>query len=143
MRNIVVLIIVVLIGAVWFFTQSNGMGSKHSHGIGANQNAQGQALTVNIPEFTAAALTGETYFNSKCAACHGVNGTGSETGPPLIHKFYKSDHHGDESFQRAAKVGVQAHHWNFGNMPPVAGITRAEVAKIVVYIREIQKANGL
>ena len=135
MRNIVVLVIVVLFGAFWFLTQSNGMGAK--------QNAQGQALTVNIPEFTAAAQTGEAYFNTKCAACHGVNGAGRENGPPLIHKFYKPDHHGDESFQYAAKMGVQAHHWNFGNMPPIAGITRAEVAKIVLYIREIQKANGL
>jgi mono/diheme cytochrome c family protein len=143
MRNLVILIIVILLGALWYFTQSNGMGTMHSNDMSTKQNTQGQAFTVTIPEFTAAARTGETYFNAKCAACHGVNGTGSENGPPLIHKFYKPGHHGDEAFQRAAKLGVQAHHWNFGNMPPVAGITRAEVAKIVIYIREIQKANGL
>jgi len=135
MRNIVVLIIVVLLGAVLFFTQSNGKNP--------NKNEQANAIAINIPELSTDARTGETYFNTKCAACHGVNGTGTENGPPLIHKFYVPNHHGDEAIQRAAKVGVPSHHWNFGNMPPVAGITRAEVAKIVIYIREIQKANGL
>jgi hypothetical protein len=40
-------------------------------------------------------------------------------------------------------MGVQAHHWRFGNMPPVEGITRAEVATIITYIRELQRANGI
>jgi cytochrome c len=135
MRNIVVLIIVILLGALWYFAQSKNKDT--------NKNEQANAFSINIPELSTDARTGETYFNIKCAACHGVNGTGSESGPPLIHRFYVPNHHGNESFQRAAKIGVQSHHWNFGNMPPVAGITRAEVTKIVIYIREIQKANGL
>ncbi len=135
MRNLIALIIALLLGAVWFFTQSKDMPP--------DQVVKSQTPFVRLPEFTAAARAGETFFNAKCATCHGVNGTGSDKGPPLIHKIYEPNHHGDESFQHAAKSGVQSHHWNFGNMAPVAGITRAEVAKIVIYIREIQAANGI
>lgn len=135
MRNIAILAIVALLGAAWFFTQSKEMPP--------DQITQSQSPSAIIPELTAAAKTGETYFNAKCAVCHGANGTGTDKGPPFLHKVYEPNHHGDESFQRAAKMGVQSHHWKFGNMPPVAGITRAEVAKIVIYIREVQAANGI
>jgi len=136
MRNIIVVVVIaLLLGATWFFIQSKETPP--------DQLANNRAPFIHLPEFTAAAQTGETYFNAKCVTCHGINGTGSDKGPPLIHKIYEPNHHGDESFQRAAKSGVQSHHWNFGNMPPVVGITRAEVAKIVIYIREIQAANGI
>jgi hypothetical protein len=38
---------------------------------------------------------------------------------------------------------VRAHHWRFGNMPPVDGVNRAEVEKIVAYVRALQRANGI
>jgi hypothetical protein len=60
-----------------------------------------------------------------------------------MHKVYVAGHHGDGAFLIAAKNGVRQHHWPFGNMPPVEGIKDEEVAKIVVYVRELQKANGL
>lgn len=135
MRNIMIVAILALAAAVWFFTQGKETP--------ANQPTQSSSPSIIIPELTVDAQTGEAYFNAKCAACHGINGTGTDKGPPFIHQFYQQNHHGDESFQRAAKMGAQAHHWNFGDMPPVAGITRAEVTKIVIYIRALQTANGL
>ncbi|WP_311199812.1 hypothetical protein [Jannaschia sp. M317] len=36
----------------------------------------------------------------------------------------------DESFWRATQMGVQAHHWQFGNMPAIEGLTRADVKAI-------------
>ncbi|MBL4750334.1 MAG: cytochrome c [Amylibacter sp.] len=132
MRNIIIVTIITLLGAAWYFTQEKP----------SNQTAQ-NTTSIIVPELTAAAQIGETYFNAKCAACHGINGAGTQKGPTFINKAYRKGHHADESFQRAAKLGVAAHHWRFGNMPPVAGITRAEVTKIIVYIREIQAANGL
>ena len=95
MRNIIVVVIALLLGAAWFFTQSKKTPP--------DQLANNQAPFIHLPEFTAAARTGETYYNAKCATCHGVNGTGSDKGPPLIHKIYEPNHHGDERFQRAAK----------------------------------------
>ncbi|MBV1864502.1 MAG: cytochrome c, partial [Rhodobacteraceae bacterium] len=63
--------------------------------------------------------------------------------PPLVHKIYEPSHHGDMSFLLAAQNGVRAHHWPFGNMPPVAGVTRGDVVGIVSYIRELQRENGI
>ena len=85
-----------------------------------------------------------TGGNAKCAACHGVNAAGKDgVAPPLVHKIYEPSHHGDESFQRAAALGVRAHHWPFGNMPAVEGVTRGDVKMITAYIRELQRANGI
>tara|TARA_R110000751_G_scaffold64680_2_gene132769 strand:+ start:1038 stop:1472 length:435 start_codon:yes stop_codon:yes gene_type:complete len=90
------------------------------------------------------AQIGQRAYEVNCAACHGANAAGQEgVAPPLVHKIYEPGHHGDESFQRAAAMGVQAHHWRFGDMPPVEGITRADVSFIIAYIRELQRANGI
>jgi mono/diheme cytochrome c family protein len=90
------------------------------------------------------AQVGETAFNERCSACHGINAVGQVgVAPPLIHKIYEPSHHGDASFVRAAFVGVQQHHWPFGSMPPVEGITELEIKTIITYIRELQRANGI
>ena len=90
------------------------------------------------------ARIGELAYLAKCAACHGVNAAGQdEVAPPLIHRIYEPSHHGDESFQRAASLGVRAHHWSFGNMPAVEDVTRGDVTMIIAYIRELQRANGI
>jgi hypothetical protein len=60
-----------------------------------------------------------------------------------MHGFYKPSHHGDPAFYRAAMKGVQAHHWKFGNMAPVNGITRKDMDSIVPFIRWLQKEKGL
>lgn len=90
------------------------------------------------------AQIGKQTYDVACAACHGADAVGQDgVAPPLIHKIYEPSHHGDESFQRAAAMGVQAHHWSFGNMPAVEGVTRGDVSMIVAYIRELQRANGI
>ena len=63
--------------------------------------------------------------------------------PPLIHKIYEPSHHADEAFQRAAANGVLAHHWSFGDMPAQPQVTRADMASIIAYVREVQRANGI
>ncbi len=101
-------------------------------------------VTVNVPTLSAAAKIGETAFNAICAACHGVNAAGNEgKGPPLIHKIYEPSHHGDMSFFLAVQNGVRAHHWPFGDMAPVTGLTEGDVKNIIIYIREVQLANGI
>ena len=100
---------------------------------------------VILPEtLSQNAESGKRGFEAKCAACHGVNAAGQDgVAPPLVHKVYEPSHHGDESFQRAASLGVRAHHWPFGNMPAVEGLTRGDVKMIIAYIRELQRANGI
>lgn len=101
-------------------------------------------VDVLLPELKGNAIVGQRIFESACAACHGINAAGIEgLAPPLIHVIYEPSHHGDEAFQRAAALGVQSHHWRFGNMPPVEGLTRGDVKMIVSYIRELQRANGI
>ena len=90
------------------------------------------------------AESGVALFAARCASCHGENGAGtSGVGPPLIHRIYEPSYHGDEAIQRAVAHGVPAHHWSFGDMPPVEGMTRGDVAMVVACIREVRRANGI
>lgn len=103
------------------------------------------AMTVNVkvPKLSQIAKLGEKDFSDNCAACHGEKGSGTENGPPLVHRIYEPNHHPDYSFKAAAKAGVSAHHWRFGNMPPQQHVTEAEIDRIIVYVRELQKENGI
>ena len=100
---------------------------------------------VSVPEaLSVRALAGQKSWEANCASCHGRNAAGQqEIAPPLVHIIYEPGHHGDESFQRAVALGVRAHHWPFGDMPPVEGLSRSDVAEIIAYVRELQRANGI
>lgn len=89
------------------------------------------------------AAQGKRLFERHCAACHGQDLKGSDKGPPLLHPVYEPSHHGDASFQAAARYGTRAHHWKFGDMPPVPGITPDEVAHVTAYVRHSQRQVGI
>lgn len=98
--------------------------------------------TVVVPTLTPAAAKGQTAFNGVCADCHGQNAQGGPGGPSLVHTVYWPRHHADGAFRLAVRRGVRAHHWGFGNMPPQDDkVTEAEVEDIIVFIRELQRAN--
>lgn len=86
---------------------------------------------------------GQALFELKCSNCHGDTLVGSDKGPPLIHAYYKPSHHDDGSFYRAGLKGVKAHHWKFGDMPPVKGMTEKKMRSIIGYIRVVQQAKNL
>lgn len=100
---------------------------------------------VSVPEtFSEAALVGQNIFNLKCAVCHGENAAGQNgVAPPLVHRTYEPSHHSDMSFVLAARNGVRAHHWDFGNMPAIEGLTDGDVKMIATYVRELQRENGI
>ncbi len=102
-------------------------------------------VSVTVPtELSANEAIGKAAFDGLCATCHGPNAAGREGfGPPLIHQYYVPGHHGDNAFFLAAQNGVRSHHWNFGDMPPVRGATRADVASIIAYVRRVQQENGI
>jgi cytochrome c len=56
---------------------------------------------------------------------------------------YAPSHHADEAFVLAIRTGVTAHHWRFGNMPPIPAIDSASVAGIVAYVRWLQQKAGI
>jgi len=138
---------VALVGAfVWFSRPAQNAGAvpltsaMHS---GAETQAGLAASAIVVPELTGLAQQGEAAFNENCATCHGVNLAGTAQGPTLIHALYRPGHHGDGSIVSAAMNGVQSHHWQFGNMPPVEGITPQKLTVIIAYIRAVQQANGI
>lgn len=90
-----------------------------------------------------AAREGATLFAENCAVCHGPDALGSDKGPPLVHETYEPSHHDDESFFRAVRQGVSAHHWSFGDMPAVPGVTEGETEKIIAYVRDLQRSAGI
>lgn len=98
---------------------------------------------VRLPEMTPELSRGELNYGLRCGSCHGKNLVGTDKGPPFLHPVYHKGHHGDKSFYIASKQGAKAHHWNFGDMKPVDGITDAQIASILAYIRAVQAANGL
>ena len=101
------------------------------------------AETITIPTFSAEAKAGRSLFEENCMTCHGKHATGSDQGPPLVHIIYEPNHHADISFIFAVRNGVRAHHWRFGNMAPVEGVSDEDTLKIIRYVRELQRANGI
>lgn len=100
------------------------------------------AAKVRVPELSVVAQAGQVVFENHCVECHGPNAAGSNLGPPLIHKVYEPSHHADIAIRLAISRGVQAHHWNFGNMPRV-GLSDEQTQRVIRYIREVQRANGI
>lgn len=100
---------------------------------------------VAVPSgFSETEAIGERAFVASCAVCHGTNAAGRDgIAPPLVHPIYRPGHHADEAFQIAIRNGVRAHHWRFGSMPPVQGVTRAEAETIIAYVRALQRENGI
>lgn len=88
-------------------------------------------------------VVGEVVFAGACAACHGVEGVGTDVGPPLVHEYYRPGHHADAAFTLAIRNGAQPHHWDFGAMPPQPGLTDQDIADVTAYVRQIQEAAGI
>ena len=141
-RIIAISITLIVVGALYLVwppalqTASSDTTVSMENGVLAN---------VLVPEtLSQNAQIGQLGYEAKCAACHGANAAGQDgVAPPLVHIIYEPSHHGDEAFQRAAELGVRGHHWPFGNMPAVEGVTRGDVTMIIAYIRELQRANGI
>lgn len=93
--------------------------------------------------FRGDAAQGQGLFVKNCGICHGRSAQGSQKGPPLIHRIYEPGHHGDFAFYSAAAKGARAHHWQFGDMPPVQGVTPEQVGHIIAFIRREQRAAGI
>ncbi len=99
--------------------------------------------TIKTPTMTPELNLGKLNYEAYCAECHGVNTAGTDKGPPFLSRVYHPGHHGDQAFMIAPKQGTRAHHWQFGDMKPVEGVTDAQLRTIVKYVRAVQKANGL
>jgi cytochrome c len=111
--------------------------------------AQGQGWQVPqpTPGLMANPAQGKRLYGQYCAACHGAGlrgvDQGEKKGPPLLHRIYEPSHHGDAAFQLAARNGVRAHHWPYGDMAPVPQVSPDDVAHITAYVRAEQRKAGI
>jgi len=102
-----------------------------------------QNLFLPEDNYAADARRGKTIYHDTCVVCHGTRARGSRQGPPLVHSTYHPAHHHDLAFHLAVKNGVKQHHWQFGHMPPVTGVTPEQVSDIVAYVRDEQRKAGI
>jgi len=105
--------------------------------------SKGNAVGVKVPALSTTAMNGKAAYDANCGTCHGLNASGSDKGPPLVHDLYNPGHHSDEAFFVAAKLGARRHHWPYGDMPPQPQVTDRQLMAIVQYVRELQRANGI
>jgi mono/diheme cytochrome c family protein len=86
--------------------------------------------------------SGEALYRQSCSSCHGVDLRGTNEGPSQLSVVYEPNHHPDDSFRGAIAQGVSAHHWNFGDMEPIIGLSATEVDAIIQYVRDRQTEDG-
>ncbi len=89
-----------------------------------------------------AANSGADVYAASCASCHGDDLRGTDKGPSHLSIVYEPNHHGDASFRSAIINGVPQHHWNFGDMEPVEGLSAAEIDAVIAYVRTEQERLG-
>ena len=95
------------------------------------------------PEPRFSGTDGRSLYGQACSVCHGQALEGTNAGPTFLNRIYAPGHHADVSFMFAIQRGVRAHHWNFGNMAPVEGLSQEQVLAIIAFIREQQRAAGI
>jgi mono/diheme cytochrome c family protein len=104
---------------------------------GANSDSPG--IPVQNSDLVAA---GDPLYQADCAECHGSDLRGTDKGPSHLSNVYVPGHHGDQAFVVAARVGVRAHHWDFGNMEPIEGLSDDDLTAIIAFVRENQRIEG-
>ena len=87
-------------------------------------------------------VQGEALYEAHCATCHGSDLRGTAAGPSQLSVIYQPGHHPDEAYALAVLNGVRSHHWDFGDMAPVPGLTKPRIDAIVAYVRQMQRTEG-
>jgi mono/diheme cytochrome c family protein len=121
---------IIILTGVWFLT-------------GCNSSPAPSPIAMTAVKTPEEFVKGEAAFNRYCAACHGPAAAGTDHGPSFIEKIYQPSHHGDPSFMLAPRMGARAHHWNFGDMPKVEGVSDDDLTQIIGYIRWLQRQAGI
>lgn len=102
----------------------------------------GEPTSAQPTAATADLAAGEVLYQAECAECHGSDLRGTDRGPSHLSVVYEPSHHSDAAFLLAVRNGAVAHHWNFGDMPPVEGLTDTEIADITAFVRSVQAQEG-
>lgn len=108
-------------------------------GDGAAVSTAGRTSETSSQDFVA---QGAQLYAASCAECHGADLRGTDRGPSHLSIVYEPNHHSDAVFALAVNNGVRAHHWNFGPMLPVEGLSQSDVEAIVAFVRSEQRREG-
>lgn len=81
-------------------------------------------------------------YATSCASCHGADLGGTNKGPSHLSIVYEPNHHNDDSFRSAIANGAPQHHWTFGNMAAIEGLSDADVDFVIAYVRSEQQRQG-
>lgn len=106
--------------------------SPGSSGGDAAADARQDALTSR----------GAEVYRESCASCHGDDLRGTDKGPSHLSIVYEPSHHPDASFRSAIANGTPQHHWGFGDMPPIEGLSDADVEAVIGFVRAEQTRLG-
>ena len=90
----------------------------------------------------AVSTEGASVYGAHCASCHGADLRGTDKGPSQLSIVYEPNHHGDDAYRSAIANGAPQHHWGFGDMPAIEGLTTEQVDDVIAYIRSEQERNG-
>lgn len=87
-------------------------------------------------------VAGADVYAASCASCHGADLRGTDKGPSQLSIVYEPNHHSDESFRSAIANGAPQHHWTFGDMEPVEGLSDDEIDAVIAFVRGEQERLG-
>ena len=110
-------------------------------GVGLGGCGSGDGDTPPVADPESIQLGAEVYAES-CASCHGADLQGTDTRPSHLSIVYEPNHHTDAAFRNAIANGATQHHWSFGNMPPINGLTGEEVEAVIAFVRAEQERRG-
>lgn len=85
---------------------------------------------------------GAEIYAESCGSCHGADLRGTDKGPSHLSIVYESNHHTDDSFRSAIANGAPQHHWSFGDMEPVEGLSDDDVEAVIAFVRAEQERQG-
>ncbi len=94
------------------------------------------------PQDPGLVAAGAVLYAASCAECHGTDLRGTDQGPSHLSVVYEPNHHADIAFLLAVRQGARSHHWGFGDMEPVPGLSDEDVQAIVAFVRETQRLEG-
>jgi len=118
-------------------TAAVGLGALLAVGCGGDGDDRATGDTAaGAPE------AGQVLYAEHCASCHGEDLRGTDKGPSHLSRVYEPGHHSDEAFVSAIRNGSPQHHWDFGDMEPVEGLSDDDVDAIIAFVRQKQAEEG-
>jgi cytochrome c6 len=118
----------------WAAKNSNGGVKMRKSGVQVLTFATLLAVVLTVP-LLVRAQDAATLYKSKCAGCHGADGTGSPMGKKLgVHDFTSAD---VQKMSDAELTDIITNGKN--KMPKYASLKPEDIKGLVAYIRTLKK----